>query len=67
MRTHTIQPGEGTSERRCHCGADFDGADHCPYCGCEKYERYCNANFASSYPATETWMPGQRRRRYITY
>jgi hypothetical protein len=28
---------------RCHCGADFAGSDHCPHCGCEQYESYCDA------------------------
>ena len=26
----------------CHCGSGFRGSDHCPACGCEIYERYCN-------------------------
>ena len=24
------------------CGADMLGSDHCPECGCEEYERYCD-------------------------
>ena len=31
-----------TTETHCHCGAKFEGSDHCPECFCEKYERYCN-------------------------
>lgn len=26
------------TEERCHCGAAYAGADHCPECGCEQYE-----------------------------
>ncbi len=26
------------TETNCHCGAAYDGSDHCPECGCEQYE-----------------------------
>lgn len=26
----------------CHCGADREGSDHCPECGCEEYETVCD-------------------------
>lgn len=26
------------TETHCHCGARYDGCDHCPECGCEQYE-----------------------------
>jgi hypothetical protein len=26
----------------CHCGADREGSDHCPECGCEEYESVCD-------------------------
>lgn len=60
-----IPGGHGTSERRCHCGARFEGADHCGYCGCEQYERYCDASYHAHLPATESWLPGDRSRSYI--
>jgi hypothetical protein len=22
----------------CHCGASYEGSDHCPICGCEQFE-----------------------------
>jgi hypothetical protein len=31
-----------TTEERCHCGAEFQGSDHCPECGCEQYESTCD-------------------------
>lgn len=31
-----------TTEDRCHCGADFDGSDHCRECGCEQFEATCD-------------------------
>lgn len=34
MRMHT--------ETHCHCGAERQGSDHCPECGCEEFEGYCN-------------------------
>jgi hypothetical protein len=33
----------------CHCGSPMRGSDHCPFCGCEEYEAYCD----------EDWTPGQ--------
>lgn len=27
------------------CGAPMFGSDHCPHCGCEEFERFCEANF----------------------
>ena len=26
----------------CHCGAGMDGSDHCPACGCEAFESFCD-------------------------
>lgn len=26
------------TETTCHCGAAYNGSDHCPECGCEQYE-----------------------------
>jgi hypothetical protein len=26
----------------CHCGADRQGSDHCPECGCEEFESVCD-------------------------
>jgi hypothetical protein len=60
MRRVTIPASSGTSERRCHCGARFEGADHCPFCGCEQYERMCDAIAEHNLPAWNTWIPGQR-------
>lgn len=43
---------------RCHCLRNMEGSDHCPFCGCEEYERYCNAHYPSGKHPTRTWMPG---------
>lgn len=69
MRTVTIPANSGTTERRCHCGADFEGSDHCPFCGCEQYERYCDAvapveGDTRQAPATHSWLPGERHAGY---
>jgi hypothetical protein len=68
MRVIRIPASSGTSERRCHCGARFNGSDHCPQCGCEQYERYCDALYLAPedrlIPATESWVPGQRHAGY---
>ena len=37
VRTHLPQ-----TSTRCHCGSGMFSSDHCPRCGCEEYERYCN-------------------------
>jgi hypothetical protein len=29
------------TEDRCHCGASYEGSDHCPRCFCEQYEADC--------------------------
>lgn len=63
MKVLRVPARSGTSERRCHCDARFDGADHCPYCGCEKYERFCDASYPGL-PATSTWLPGERHAGY---
>lgn len=34
MRVHTAT--------HCHCGTDRKGSDHCPECGCEEFESYCD-------------------------
>jgi hypothetical protein len=64
MNAVTYPANSGTSERTCHCGAHFDGSDHCPFCGCEQYERYCDAIAAANVPASQSWMPGQRSNSY---
>lgn len=56
-----------TDEYRCHCRRTFDGSDHCPFCGCEQYERYCNAFYPAGKPPTQSWMPGDRVTRYVTH
>lgn len=30
------------SEDTCHCGSPMRGSDHCPSCGCELWESYCD-------------------------
>ena len=69
MRVMRIPANSGTTERRCHCGARFNGSDHCPFCGCEQYERYCDAAFDADrpdhgLPATQTWCAGDRANSY---
>lgn len=64
MRVLRIPARTGTSERRCHCGKRFDGADHCPYCGCEQWERYCDASYEAGFAARSTWLPGERHAGY---
>jgi hypothetical protein len=34
---HTVSMRFDT-ETHCHCGANYQGSDHCPECGCEQYE-----------------------------
>ena len=46
-----------TTLDRCHCGREMEGSDHCPFCGCEVYERYCNAHYASGKHPDRTWTP----------
>ena len=36
------------TETTCHCGADYQGSDHCPACGCEQYEGGCDHRAALS-------------------
>lgn len=31
----------GSTATRCHCGARFNGSDHCPRCYCEQFEADC--------------------------
>jgi hypothetical protein len=33
------EPSAADSETHCHCGAPYNGCDHCPDCFCEQYER----------------------------
>lgn len=35
-------------EGLCHCGHPLFGSDHCPLCGCEEYESYCDTNYHDS-------------------
>jgi len=59
-----------TDTGRCHCRREMEGRDHCPFCGCEEYERYCNAHYPSGKHPTATWMPHEARgisRRYVTH
>lgn len=51
---------------RCHCRREMDGSDHCPFCGCEEYERYCNAHYPSGKPPTKTWCTFQWDARFVT-
>lgn len=30
------------TETTCHCGAEYNGWDHCPSCFCEQYESRCD-------------------------
>jgi hypothetical protein len=32
------------------CGAPMRGSDHCWFCGCEEYERYCGARYSADCP-----------------
>jgi hypothetical protein len=32
------RPSMTDTETTCHCGAAYEGSDHCPACGCEQYE-----------------------------
>lgn len=32
------------------CNAPMRGSDHCWFCGCEQYERYCDATYDGSCP-----------------
>jgi hypothetical protein len=32
------RPNRPDTETHCHCGAAYEGCDHCPECGCEQYE-----------------------------
>jgi hypothetical protein len=36
--TDHTRPSMKDTETHCHCGAAYQGADHCPACGCEQYE-----------------------------
>lgn len=36
--TDHTRPSMTDTETTCHCGAAYDGSDHCPACGCEQYE-----------------------------
>jgi hypothetical protein len=56
-----------TSAERCHCGRDMEGSDHCPFCGCEIFERYCNAHYASGKPPTKSWVPFHWDEKYVTH
>lgn len=32
------------TDTTCHCGASYNGSDHCPACACEQFESYaCDA------------------------
>jgi len=37
---HALLRYEPDTETHCHCGAAYEGSDHCPSCGCEQYESY---------------------------
>jgi hypothetical protein len=30
------------TETHCHCGSERGNSDHCPECGCEEFEGYCD-------------------------
>lgn len=42
MRTTRTADANRTTEETCHCGAAFNGSDHCWPCGCEQWETECN-------------------------
>jgi hypothetical protein len=29
-------------DETCHCGSPMRGSDHCPWCGCEEHESWCD-------------------------
>jgi hypothetical protein len=33
-----MNPSINDTETTCHCGAKYNGSDHCPACYCEQYE-----------------------------
>lgn len=35
-------------EGLCHCGHNLFDSDHCPLCGCEQYEAYCDTTYHDS-------------------
>lgn len=37
-RDRLDRPSAHDTTTRCHCGALYHGADHCPACGCEQFE-----------------------------
>lgn len=39
--------GQNT-DTHCHCGAAYEGSDHCPECGCEQWESYCDHQHESA-------------------
>lgn len=63
LGTLTVTPGVSEPEReqtldQCHCGRSMDGSDHCPWCGCEAFERYCDGVYPLSLP-TRAWCAGE--------
>ena len=41
------------TETHCHCGAAYNGSDHCPSCCCEQYEGGCDFRDPASQAAEE--------------
>lgn len=54
----TYRPHYEQTEWRCHCGCPMRASDHCPECGCEEWETYCNADYFRWLPATARWNAG---------
>lgn len=44
---------QSTTETTCHCAAPFNGSDHCPECGCEQFEAYCDHIWDGTTPRDE--------------
>lgn len=52
---------ENSTNRRdtyttCHCGASYNGSDHCAECGCEQFESGDCGHVARSRPAISTFI-----------
>jgi len=45
MKTEKTQKYRPDTEYVCHCGADYDGSDHCPHCYCERFESSCDVDY----------------------
>jgi len=41
----TVKTYRPDTEETCHCGANYNGSDHCPHCYCEKFEGDCVTDY----------------------